>query len=456
MTLKKLLSLASAAALVPFVAIAQEAGDAEEAVEMVDAMAAVTALNVEMTFIFNTLLFIIGGFLVFFMAAGFCMLEAGLVRSKNTTMQLMKNISLFSLAAIAYFVVGFMIMYPGDAWIIDGWLGTPLMTFLEPVGVGIDEVDDAEYASVGSDFFFQLMFCAATASIVSGAVAERIKLWPFLVFVILLTGLIYPIQASWSWGEGWLDELGFLDFAGSSIVHSAGGWAALTGIIILGARAGKYGPGGKVNPIPGSNLALSTLGVFILWLGWFGFNGGSELAMGGVDAVSNVSRIMANTNAAAAAGAVAALILSQAMYKKPDLTLVLNGALAGLVSITAEPLEPNLLLATIIGAVGGVIVVLTVPLMDKLKWDDVVGAVPVHLFAGIWGTIAVIFSNSEATLINQIIGILAIGIFMAGASAIVWLIIKAVMGLRVDDEAEVTGLDKVELGMEAYPEFSKG
>jgi Amt family ammonium transporter len=453
MNLKKLSSLAATAALLPLVAFAQETETEVE--EVVEAVAAAAGVSPEVTYIFNTLLFIIGGFLVFFMAAGFCMLEAGLVRSKNTTMQLMKNISLFSFAAIAYFAVGFMIMYPGDGWIIDGWLGMPLMTFLEPVGVEFDAVEDPEYASVASDFFFQLMFCAATASIVSGAVAERIKLWPFLVFVIVLTGLIYPIQASWSWGEGWLDELGFLDFAGSSIVHSAGGWAALTGIIILGARAGKYGPGGKVNPIPGSNLALSTLGVFILWLGWFGFNGGSELAMGGVDAVSNVSRIMANTNAAAAAGGVAALILSQLMYKKPDLTLVLNGCLAGLVSITAEPLEPSLFLSTIIGAVGGIIVVITVPLMDKLKWDDVVGAVPVHLFAGIWGTLAVILSNDEASLINQIIGILAIGIFMAGASAIVWLILKAVMGLRVDDEAETTGLDKVELGMEAYPEFSK-
>ncbi len=453
MNLKRLFSLAAAAAILPVVALAQEAEvEVEEMVEAV-AMAGVTP---EVTFIFNTLLFIIGGFLVFFMAAGFCMLEAGLVRSKNTTMQLLKNISLFSLAAIAYFAVGFLIMYPGDAWIIEGWLGMPAMTFLEPVGIDFADVDDPEYASVASDFFFQLMFCAATASIVSGAVAERIKLWPFLVFVILLTGIIYPIQASWSWGEGWLDELGFLDFAGSSIVHSAGGWAALTGIIILGARVGKYGPGGRVNPIPGSNLALSTLGVFILWLGWFGFNGGSELAMGGADAVANVSRIMANTNAAAAAGAVGALILSQIMYGKPDLTLVLNGALAGLVSITAEPLEPSLFLATIIGAVGGIIVVLTVPLMDKLKLDDVVGAVPVHLFAGIWGTIAVIFSNSEATLVNQLIGIVAIGAFMAIASAIVWFIIKLTMGLRVSEESEITGLDKVELGMEAYPEFSKG
>ena len=441
-----LLSVAVAAALMPSLALGQDENGLAESVE---------TLSTEMVFIFNTLLFLIGGFLVFFMAAGFCMLEAGMVRAKNTTMQLTKNIALFSLAAIAYFVVGFMIMYPGDGWIIDGWLGMPLLTVLEPVGVSFDAIEDIEYASVGSDFFFQLMFCAATASIVSGAVAERIKLWPFLAFVVVLTGLIYPIQASWSWGEGWLDGIGFSDFAGSSIVHSAGGWAALTGVIILGARAGKY-KDGKVNPIPGSNLALSTLGVFILWLGWFGFNGGSELAMGSVDAVANVSRIFANTNTAAAGGAVAALIMSHIMFGKVDLTMVLNGALAGLVSITAEPLEPGLGLATIIGAVGGVIVVFTVPMLDKLRIDEVVGAIPVHLFAGIWGTLAVVLSNSDASIVSQVIGILAIGAFMAGASAIVWAILKVTMGIRVDEEAEISGLDTSELGMEAYPDFAKG
>ena len=440
-----LLSVAVAAALMPSLALGQDENGLAETVEM---------LSTEMVFIFNTLLFLIGGFLVFFMAAGFCMLEAGMVRAKNTTMQLTKNIALFSLAAIAYFVVGFMIMYPGDGWIIDGWLGMPLLTVLEPVGVSFDAVADIEYASVGSDFFFQLMFCAATASIVSGAVAERIKLWPFLIFVVILTGLIYPIQASWSWGEGWLDGIGFSDFAGSSIVHSAGGWAALTGVLLLGARTGKYRDG-RVHPIPGSNLALSTLGVFILWLGWFGFNGGSELAMGSVDAVANVSRIFANTNTAAAGGAVAALIMSHIMFGKVDLTMVLNGALAGLVSITAEPLEPGLGLATIIGAVGGVIVVFTVPMLDKLRIDDVVGAIPVHLFAGIWGTLAVVLSNSDANIVSQVIGILAIGAFMAGASAIIWAILKMTMGIRVNEEAEISGLDTSELGMEAYPDFTK-
>ena len=440
-----LLSVAVAAALVPSLALGQDENGLAETIE---------TLSTEMVFIFNTLLFLIGGFLVFFMAAGFCMLEAGMVRAKNTTMQLTKNIALFSLAAISYFVIGFMIMYPGDGWIIEGWLGMPLLTVLEPVGVSFDAIEDIEYASVGSDFFFQLMFCAATASIVSGAVAERIKLWPFLAFVVVLTGVIYPIQASWSWGEGWLDGIGFSDFAGSSIVHSAGGWAALTGVLLLGARTGKYRDG-RVHPIPGSNLALSTLGVVILWLGWFGFNGGSELALGTADAAANVSRIFANTNTAAAGGAVAALIMSHFMFGKVDLTMVLNGALAGLVSITAEPLEPGLGLATIIGAVGGVIVVFTVPLLDKLKIDDVVGAIPVHLFAGIWGTLAVVLSNSDANIVSQVIGILAIGAFMAGASAIVWAILMATVGIRVNEEAEISGLDTSELGMEAYPDFTK-
>lgn len=447
MQLKKLIPLVAAAALVPGLGLAEEAGEALEAVER---------LNMEMVFIMNSLLFLIGGFLVFFMAAGFCMLETGLVRSKNATMQLIKNVALFSLATIAYFVVGFNLMYPLGDWVVEGWLGGIAPTVLEPVGVEFDALDDVEYASIGSDFIFQLMFCAATASIVSGAVAERIKLLPFLIFVVVLTGLIYPIQASWSWGEGFLDEMGFLDFAGSSIVHAAGGWAALAGVLVLGARYGKYGKDGKVNVMPGSNLPLATLGMFILWLGWFGFNGGSQLAMGTVSDVADVSRIFANTNTAAAGGAVAALILSTLLYKKPDLTMVLNGALAGLVSITAEPLTPGLGAATLIGAVGGVIVVLTIPMLDKLKIDDVVGAIPVHLFAGLWGTMAVPLTNSDANFGTQFMGMAIIGIFMFVASFIVWSILKAVMGIRVSDEDQVNGLDTTELGMEAYPEFSKG
>ena len=411
-------------------------------------------------YIMTTLLFLVGGFLVFWMAAGFAMLEAGLVRSKNVAMQLTKNIALFSLAAIMYWLVGFNLMYPGDTgWIIEGWLGTPfVVTSLEPVGLAAADAS-LGYASVGSDFFFQLMFVAATASIVSGALAERIKLWPFLAFVAVLTGIMYPISGSWQWFEGdetmgWLRELGFSDFAGSTIVHSVGGWAALAGAIVLGPRLGKY-KDGRTIPMPGSNLALATLGTFILWLGWFGFNGGSQLALGTVGDVTDVSRIFANTNMAAAAGALAALILTQLLYRKPDLTMVLNGALAGLVSITAEPLAPSLFGALLIGGVGGIIVVFAVPLLDRLKIDDVVGAIPVHLFAGIWGTIAVVFSGS-ATLTAQITGIVAYGVFTFGASLVLWLILKSVMGIRVSEESEINGLDMSELGMEAYPEFSQG
>ncbi len=407
-------------------------------------------------FILNSLLFLMGGFLVFWMAAGFAMLEGGLVRSKNVTMQMTKNISLFSLASVFYYLIGYNLMYPLGTWSVEGVLsGVWGPGVLEAVGVGSDAVDDYGYASTGSDFFFQLMFCAATASIVSGALAERIKLWPFLVFTVILTSIIYPLQASWKWGGGFLDEMGFLDFAGSTVVHSVGGWAALVGALILGPRLGKY-KDGRTIPMPGSNLTLATLGTFILWLGWFGFNGGSQLAMGTVGDVADISRIFANTNTAAAGGAIAALILTQLLYKKADLTMILNGALAGLVSITAEPLTPTLGAATLIGAVGGVIVVFAVPFLDKLKIDDVVGAIPVHLFAGIWGTIAVVFTNPEASLGTQIYSILVVGIFVVVTSAIVWFILKAVMGIRVGEEEEITGLDTTELGMEAYPEFSKG
>ena len=413
-------------------------------------------------FILNSLLFLIGGFLVFWMAAGFTMLEAGLVRSKNVTMQLTKNMSLFSLAAIFYYLIGYNLMYPLGTWLSDEGLFNGVLSgvwgvaVLEAVGVTSDGADDYGYASTGSDFFFQLMFCAATASIVSGALAERIKLWPFLIFTIFLTGLIYPIQASWKWGGGFLDEMGFLDFAGSTVVHSVGGWAALMGAIILGPRIGKYAKDGKVTPIPGSNLAIATLGTFILWMGWFGFNGGSQLAMGSVGDVADISRIFSNTNAAAAGGAIAALLLTQFLYKKPDLTMILNGCLAGLVSITAEPLTPSLGAATLIGAVGGVIVVFTVPMLDKFKIDDVVGAIPVHLFAGIWGTMVVPATNGDASYLIQFTSIIVVGVFVVVTSSIVWTILNSAMGIRVGEEEEVAGLDTSELGMEAYPEFSKG
>jgi Amt family ammonium transporter len=412
--------------------------------------------STDTVFILNSLLFLVGGFLVFFMAAGFAMLEAGLVRGKNVTMQLTKNMALFGLAAIFYYLIGYNLMYPLGTWSVEGILsGVWGPGVLEAVGISAEDADDYSYASTGSDFFFQLMFCAATASIVSGTVAERIKLWPFLIFTVILTAIIYPLTASWTWGGGFVGEAGFSDFAGSTIVHSVGGWAALTGAIILGPRIGKY-KDGRTIPMPGSNLPLATLGTFILWLGWFGFNGGSQLAMGSVGDVADVSRIFSNTNAAAAGGAVAALILSQIMFKKPDLTMVLNGALAGLVSITAEPLAPSLGLATIIGMVGGVIVVFAVPMLDKLKIDDVVGAIPVHLIAGIWGTLAVVLSNGDATIGKQIYGIVVIGGATIVLSGIVWFILKATMGIRVSEEDEINGLDMAELGMEAYPEFSKG
>ncbi|AUQ73230.1 ammonium transporter [Phaeobacter piscinae] len=443
---KSTLSLAAvtAALALPGLAVAQEAATTAPA----------GAAATDTVFILNSLLFLVGGFLVFWMAAGFAMLEAGLVRSKNVTMQLTKNVALFSLAAIFYYLIGYNLMYPLGTWSIDGVLsGVWGPGVLEAVGITAEQADDYSYASTGSDFFFQLMFCATTASIVSGTMAERVKLWPFLAFVIVLTAVIYPLQASWKWGGGFLDEMGFLDFAGSTVVHSVGGWAALTGALILGPRLGKY-KAGKTIPMPGSNLALATLGTFILWLGWFGFNGGSQLAMGTVGDVADVSRIFANTNAAAAGGAVAALLLTQLLFKKPDLTMVLNGALAGLVSITAEPLTPSLGMATLIGAVGGVIVVFVVPMLDKMKIDDVVGAIPVHLVAGIWGTLAVVLTNPEASLVTQLTGIVVIALFVVISSAVVWLILRAVTGIRVGEEDEVNGLDMAELGMEAYPEFS--
>ncbi len=413
-----------------------------------------TPIAAEIGFILTTFMFLVSGFLVFFMAAGFAMLEAGLVRGKNVAMQLTKNVALFSLASLFYYTLGYNLMYPGDAWTISNVLGAFSVTGLEPVGLqGADP--DLTYASVGSDFFFQLMFCAATASIVSGALAERIKLWPFLVFVIVLTSVIYPIQASWKWGGGFLDLMGFQDFAGSTVVHSVGGWAALCGAIVLGPRLGRYKQG-KVTPFPGSNLALATLGMFFLWLGWFGFNGGSQLYMDTAGNVADISRIFANTNTAAAAGAVAALILTQVVYRKPDLTMILNGALAGLVSITAEPLTPSLIEATLIGAVGGAIVVFAVPMLDRFKIDDVVGAIPVHLFAGIWGTIAVVFTNDAANLGTQLASIFIVGSFVCVTSSAVWLTLKAMVGIRVDEETEINGLDMAELGMEAYPEFTLG
>lgn len=411
---------------------------------------AIAAPDAETAYIFNSFSFLVHGFLVMLMAAGFCMLETGLVRAKNAVVQCAKNIGLYSIAGIMFAVFGYNLMYMD----VSGWIGT--ISIWGPA----DELKtfggekDSTYSS-GSDWFFQMVFCATAASIVSGAVAERIKLKSFFVFVIVLCGFIYPIQGSWSWGGGFLSEAGFLDFAGSSIVHGVGGWAALTGAIILGARRGKYGEDGSITPMPGSNLPLATLGTFLLWFGWFGFNGGSQLAMGTAADVAAISNIYINTNLAAAGGVVVAIILTMLFYKKTDLTMALNGALGGLVAITAEPLAPSPMLAIGIGAVGGLIVVLTIPLLDKFKIDDVVGAIPVHLFAGIWGTIAVVFSNSDATIGAQLFGITAIGAFTITASTILWYIIKITMGIRVTPEEELEGMDLSEVGMEAYPDFRK-
>ena len=425
-------SLASLTLILP--ALAQ---DAEPAAQMVAP---------EYPQIFNTLLFLVGGFLVMWMAAGFAMLEMGLVRSKNVSMQGVKNIALYSIAGIMFWLIGYNIMYGGSE---GGFIGTFLpYNFPEP---GADTAE-AGY-SVASDWFFQMVFCATTASIVSGTLAERIKLWPFLFFTVVLTGVLYPITGMWQWGGGWLSTLGFSDFAGSTLVHSVGGWAALSGAILLGARAGKYGPSGSVTPMPGSSIPLATLGMFILWLGWFGFNGASQLAMGTIADAGDVSRIFANTNLAAAAGAVTSMVLVQLIYKKVDITMVINGALAGLVAITAEPLTPSVPAALFIGAIGGVIVVFAVPMLDKFKIDDVVGAIPVHLLAGIWGTLIVPLTNSGTSYVNQIIGIVSIGAFTFICSGVVWMILKATIGIRVSEENEALGLDKAEIGVEAYPEF---
>ena len=405
----------------------------------------------ETIYVLNTFSFLIHGVLVMFMAAGFAMLEAGLVRTKNVAIICLKNIALYSLAGVMFWISGYNLMYMDvDA----GWIGTLL-----PWVGDTSAVETADYSggyTAHSDWFFQMVFVATTASIISGTIAERVKLWPFLLFVAVLAGALYPIQGAWHWGGGWLAERGFADFAGSTIVHSAGGWAALAGAIILGARKGKYSKSGKITPIPGSSLPLATLGTFILWFGWFGFNGGSQLALGSAADATAMSIIYANTNMAAAGGVLAVMVLTQLIYKKVDLSMVLNGALAGLVSITAGPDTPEIWQAILIGGFGGVIVVFAIPLLDKFKIDDVVGAIPVHLCAGIWGTLAVPLTNDAASFSTQLLGIVAIGAFMFISSLIVWFIIGKITGLRVSTEEEFEGLDKMELGLEAYPEFGMG
>jgi Amt family ammonium transporter len=408
----------------------------------------------ELSYALDTFYFLICGAFVMWMAAGFSMLEAGLVRAKNTTEILTKNVALFAIACTMYMLCGYNLMYPAEA-VNSIWPG---ISFLIAGDHSVAEVlaskGDTYYSSM-ADFFFQVVFVATAMSIVSGAVAERMKLWAFLVFSVVLTGFIYPIQGYWKWGTGFLDQLGFLDFAGSGVVHLCGATAALAGVLILGARKGKYGENGEIHPIPGCNMPLATLGMFILWMGWFGFNGGSQLAIHGIENANAVALIFVNTNAAAAAGIISALLTAHLLFGKADLSMSLNGALAGLVAITAEPLTPTPLLAAIIGAIAGIIVVLSIIGFDKLKIDDPVGALSVHGVVGIWGLLAVCFSNDKSTLTAQLIGIVTIFSFVFITSFITWYIIKLVMGIRVTEEEEYQGVDYSECGMEAYPEFTR-
>ncbi len=412
----------------------------------------------DVAYILNGFLFLFSGVLVMWMAAGFAMLEAGLVRTRNVSTILTKNVLIFAIASIMFYLVGYNLMY-GDGNSFFG-TGFALSGIGESVKVGKDEilamVSDKQYTHpVMSDFFFQVVFVATAASVVSGSVAERMKLWPFLLFTLILTGIIYPIQGHWSWGGSELGGFmsGFSDFAGSTIVHSVGGWAALAGVILLGARKGKYSKSGKVNPIPGSNMPLATIGTFILWMGWFGFNGGSQLAMGTITDIDAISLVMVDTNMAAACGAVTTAILTRILYKKVDLTMVLNGALGGLVAVTAGP-DLGMMVSAIDGIVAGILIIVAVPFFDKLKLDDPVGALSVHLVNGIWGTLAVGIFGS-ASLIAQIKGIVAVGLFTFVTSFILWFIIKKTIGLRVSEEEEYDGEDIHEIGVEAYPEFRR-
>ena len=400
---------------------------------------------VQLAYAVDTFYFLVMGVLVMFMAPGFAMLEAGMVRSKNTSEILTKNVALFSIASIMYLVVGYNIMYGGDGLLLGAE-----NTIDEVLASGGDT-----YYSARSDFFFQVVFVATAMSIISGAVAERMKLWAFLLFAVVMTGFIYPMQGSWSWGGGFLSDAGFVDFAGSGIVHMCGAAAALAGVLLLGPRSGKYGPNGEINPIQGSNMPLATLGMFILWFGWFGFNGGSELKLSNIDEANAVAQVFVNTNMAAAGGLVAALVLATIIFGKADLTMALNGALAGLVSITAEPLSGTNLESMLIGAVGGIIVVLSIVGLDKIKIDDPVGAISVHGTCGIWGLMAVLITSDDATLTGQLTGLGAIFGFTFVAALVVWFVIKLIMGIRLSEEDELIGADKAEIGIVAYPEFSK-
>ena len=401
-----------------------------------------TTVSAEVGFIFNTLLFLICGFLVMFMAAGFAMLESGMVTSKSVSVICAKNIGLYAIAGIMFWLVGYNLAYGIPE---GGYIGT-FAPWSDASAI------DTGYAD-GSDWFFQMVFCATTVSICSGAMAERIKLWPFFLFAAILAGVIYPIVMGWQWGGGWLAEIGFSDFAGSTLVHSTGGAAALAGIILLGARSGRFDSKGNpkaLQPFAASSIPLVTIGVFILWLGWFGFNGGSQLALGTFDDAVAISTIFINTNLAACGGVLAAGAITRLMYGKTDVIQMLNGAIGGLVAITAEPLAPSPFAAILIGAIGGLIVVFGTKLLFSFKLDDVVGAIPAHLFAGIWGTLAVPLTNTDATFSAQLIGVLAVNIFVFGVSYIVWSVMKGMFGIRLSKEAETKGTDVTETGVIAY------
>ena len=414
----------------------------------------------QLQYAMDTFYFLVCGALVMWMAAGFSMLEAGLVRAKNTTEILTKNVMLFAIASTSYLVVGYDIMYGGGLFLtgIDGGDTLVADALAASAEAGFD---GGSVYSGASDFFFQVVFVATAMSIVSGAVAERMKLSAFAFFAIVMTAFIYPMSGAWTWGGASVfglfslsNDFGFLDFAGSGIVHMAGAAAALAGVILLGSRKGKYGANGEVKPIPGANLPLATLGTFILWMGWLGFNGGSVLKLGDIASSNAVAMVFLNTNAAAAGGVLGALIISKVLFNKADLTMILNGALAGLVAITAGPDTPTPVVATLIGAVGGVLVVFSIMMMDKFKIDDPVGAISVHGVVGLWGLLAVPLTNSDASFIGQIVGAATIFVWVFGASFITWLVLKKVMGIRVSEEEEAAGVDISECGMEAYPEFT--
>ena len=414
----------------------------------------------QLQYAMDTFYFLVCGALVMWMAAGFAMLEAGLVRSKNTTEILTKNVALFAISCTMYLVCGYAVMYDGG-YFLSGITEVDTAAVLADFAAREDGFEGGSIYSGASDFFFQVVFVATAMSIVSGAVAERMKLWAFLAFAVVMTGVIYPLEGSWTWGGQSVfgmyslgDDFGFSDFAGSGIVHMAGAAAALAGVLLLGARKGKYGANGQVNAIPGANLPLATLGMFILWMGWFGFNGGSVLKLGDIANANAVAVVFTNTNAAAAGGLIAALFLARVLFKKADLTMALNGALAGLVAITAEPSTPTPFEATIIGAIGGLIVVVSILALDKLKIDDPVGAISVHGVVGLFGLLVVPFTNDGATIGGQLVGALTIFVWVFLASLITWGVIKAVMGLRVTEEEEYEGVDLTECGMEAYPEFT--